>query len=141
MAGRIGIIEPCRPWLSWVGLHCLWGVDGRLSVRVLDTFGPYGPALLLAPHVTVQESDQPAITDDRLAQRPFQRLIRLRPPLDYGPFFRWQNEKMPLSAPPQPLPLPDKRSIAVLPFQNMSGDPEQEYFADGMVEEIISSSA
>jgi adenylate cyclase len=35
-----------------------------------------------------------------------------------------------------PLPLPDKPSIAVLPFQNMSGDPEQEYFADGMVEEI-----
>jgi adenylate cyclase len=34
------------------------------------------------------------------------------------------------------LPLPDKPSIAVLPFQNMSGDPEQEYFADGMVEEI-----
>ena len=33
--------------------------------------------------------------------------------------------------------LPDKPSIAVLPFQNMSGDPEQEYFADGMVEEII----
>jgi adenylate cyclase len=37
------------------------------------------------------------------------------------------------------LPLPDKPSIAVLPFQNMSGDPEQEYFADGMVEEIITS--
>ena len=35
------------------------------------------------------------------------------------------------------LTLPDKTSIAVLPFQNMSGDPEQEYFADGMVEEII----
>src|SRR5207248_1673161 len=43
---------------------------------------------------------------------------------------------------PQPvvaLPLPDKPSIAVLPFQNMSGDPEQEYFADGMVEEIITA--
>ena len=37
------------------------------------------------------------------------------------------------------LPLPDKPSIAVLPFQNMSGDPEQEYFADGMVEEIITA--
>jgi TolB-like protein len=37
----------------------------------------------------------------------------------------------------QPLALPDKPSIAVLPFQNMSGDPEQEYFADGMVEDII----
>ena len=38
---------------------------------------------------------------------------------------------------PSSLPLPDKPSIAVLPFQNMSGDPEQEYFADGMVEDII----
>jgi TolB-like protein/class 3 adenylate cyclase len=37
----------------------------------------------------------------------------------------------------QPLVLPDKPSIAVLPFQNMSGDIEQEYFADGVVEEII----
>jgi len=41
-----------------------------------------------------------------------------------------------LSASP---PLPDKPSIAVLPFQNMSGDPEQEYFADGMVEDIITA--
>jgi adenylate cyclase len=39
----------------------------------------------------------------------------------------------------KPLPLPDKPSIAVLPFQNMSGDPEQEYFADGMVEEITTA--
>src|SRR5437016_7543011 len=35
------------------------------------------------------------------------------------------------------LALPDKPSIAVLPFQNMSGDPEQDYFADGMVEDIV----
>ena len=37
------------------------------------------------------------------------------------------------------LALPDKPSIAVLPFQNMSGDPQQEYFVDGMVEEIITA--
>jgi adenylate cyclase len=41
-----------------------------------------------------------------------------------------------LSAAPR---LPDKPSIAVLPFENMSGDPDQEYFADGMVEEIITA--
>jgi adenylate cyclase len=40
----------------------------------------------------------------------------------------------------KPVPsLPDKPSISVLPFQNMSGDPEQEYFADGVVEEIITA--
>jgi len=48
-----------------------------------------------------------------------------------------------LTAPPVEaapiLPLPDKPSIAVLPFQNMSGDPDQEYFADGIVEEIITA--
>jgi adenylate cyclase len=45
----------------------------------------------------------------------------------------------PTAVPEKSLPLPDKPSIAVLPFQNMSGDPEQEYFVDGMVEEIITA--
>ena len=40
---------------------------------------------------------------------------------------------------PKPLPLPDKPSITVLPFTNMSGDPEQEFFADGLVEEITTA--
>jgi TolB-like protein/class 3 adenylate cyclase len=39
----------------------------------------------------------------------------------------------------KPLSLPDKPSIAVLPFNNMSGDPEQDYFADGVVEDIITA--
>jgi TolB-like protein/Tfp pilus assembly protein PilF len=43
------------------------------------------------------------------------------------------------TSPVPELPLPDKPSIAVLPFANMSGDPEQGYFADGMVEEIITA--
>jgi adenylate cyclase len=44
------------------------------------------------------------------------------------------------SAPATPVPpLPEKPSIAVLPFQNITGDPEQQYFVDGMVEEIITA--
>src|SRR5215467_2844170 len=42
-----------------------------------------------------------------------------------------------LQSSPTPLPLPDKPSIAVLPFQNLSSDPDQDYFADGVVEDII----
>jgi TolB-like protein len=48
----------------------------------------------------------------------------------------------PSVAPPvadTPLPLPSKPSIAVMPFANLSGDPEQEYFADGMVEEVVNA--
>jgi TolB-like protein/class 3 adenylate cyclase len=55
----------------------------------------------------------------------------------------WNRGQQPTSAAASdanaPLPLPDKPSIAVLPFQNMSGDPEQEYFTDGMVEDIITA--
>jgi TolB-like protein len=54
--------------------------------------------------------------------------------------YRIATDLAPSTAPEVPaLPLPDKPSIAVLPFANLSGDPEQEYFADGMVEEIITA--
>jgi adenylate cyclase len=53
------------------------------------------------------------------------------------------QDRQPKATPPAgtgaPLPLPDKPSIAVMPFQNMSGDPEQAYFADGVVEDIITA--
>lgn len=47
------------------------------------------------------------------------------------------DAKQPTAAAAKPLELPDKPSIAVLPFDNMSGDPEQDYFADGIVEDLI----
>jgi adenylate cyclase len=52
--------------------------------------------------------------------------------------YRVVPARLPETQPPA-LPLPDKPSIAVLPFENISGDPEQGYFADGMVEEIITA--
>ena len=55
------------------------------------------------------------------------RVYRLRPPLSSP------------AVTSQPLPLPDKPSIAVLPFTNMSSDPEQEFFADGISEDLITA--
>ena len=45
----------------------------------------------------------------------------------------------PRAVQPKSLQIPDKPSIAVLPFENMSGDQEQEFFADGMTEDIITA--
>src|SRR5262249_57123584 len=54
--------------------------------------------------------------------------------------YRVRSPSAAVKSPATPaLPLPDKPSIAVLPFQNLSGDPEQEYFADGIVEEITTA--
>src|SRR5215472_14549710 len=59
--------------------------------------------------------------------------------------YRVRDRAFPIAQPSSlstgPLPLPDKPSLAVLPFQNMTGDPEQEYFVDGMVEEITTAIA
>src|SRR5215471_16187723 len=58
--------------------------------------------------------------------------------------YRVRDRTTPTAEPatsPKPLPLPDKPSLAVLPFQNLTGDAEQEYFVDGMVDEITTAIA
>lgn len=73
-----------------------------------------------------------------------QRIIKTVPRRGYllaatvsEPEMRTAPERVPIDKPA--LALPDKPSIAVLPFENLSRDPEQEYFADGVVEEIITA--
>jgi len=68
-----------------------------------------------------------------------QRLIKTLPRKGFRFVGAVREERAPATALKPALALPDKPSIAVLPFENMSGDPEQEYFADGMVEEIITA--
>jgi TolB-like protein len=71
-----------------------------------------------------------------------QRFIRTVPRKGFrfvGEVTEASNEASTDNATPRALALPDKPSIAVLPFVNMSGDAEQDYFADGMVEDIITA--
>lgn len=75
-------------------------------------------------------------------ERPVQAFSVTWQPEDWQPLATSEAAAKPAVAsqsPAAPLPLPSTPSIAVLPFQNMSGDPEQEYFADGMVEDIITA--
>src|SRR5580704_10749539 len=72
-------------------------------------------------------------------ERPIQAFSVKWEPSDWQLLATPEVTVAPAAALQVPLPLPDKPSIAVLPFQNMSGDPEQEYFADGIVEDIITA--
>jgi adenylate cyclase len=68
-----------------------------------------------------------------------QRLIKTLPRKGFRFVGTVREERAPEATLKPTLALPDKPSIAVLPFENMSGDVEQEYFADGIVEEIITA--
>jgi TolB-like protein len=68
-----------------------------------------------------------------------QRLIKTLPRKGFRFVGAVREERAPATALKPTLALPDKPSIAVVPFQNLSGDPEQEYFTDGMVEDIITA--
>src|SRR3954453_19964086 len=91
------------------------------------------------PNVTVsEESLTRCISDIRLAiGRPAQEIIKTLPKRGYlleGPVSRDDDQIDPSAG---NLALPDRPSIAVLPFVNLSADPAQDFFADGMVDDII----
>jgi len=70
-------------------------------------------------------------------ERPIQAFGVQWEPSDWQEVVTAETTAAPTTGPQAPLPLPDKPSVAVLPFINMSGDPEQEYFTDGVTEDII----
>jgi TolB-like protein/class 3 adenylate cyclase len=108
----------------------IFGDGVNIAARLEALAEPGGICLSAAAHEQVR--DRLDIAFDDLGEQQVKNITR--PVRTYGiALGASARTALPVGA---PLPLPDKPSLAVLPFQNMSGDPEQEYFADGMVEEI-----
>ena len=112
----------------------IFGDGVNVAARLQEIAPPGGICISSRVHEDVRDRLDTAFDDGGT-----QTLKNIARPVQV---WRWQpgTAVPPKPAPaPTALPLPDKPSIAVLPFQNMSGDPEQEYFADGMVEDIITA--
>src|SRR5271167_348324 len=109
----------------------IFGDGVNIAARLEGLAEPGGICLSAAAHDQVQGKLDLAYADMGVQQvKNITRPVRA---------YRVVLGEPPRAVPAPSLPLPDKPSIAVLPFANMSGDPEQEYFADGMVEEIITA--
>jgi adenylate cyclase len=111
----------------------LYGDGVNIAARIEALADPGGVFVSNTVHDHVRDR-LPFVFED-LGEQQVKNIVR--PVRVYRVYDTAANSR-PASA-PAALPLPDKPSIAVLPFANMSGDPEQEYFADGMVEEIITA--
>ncbi len=111
--------------------HDIFGDGVNVAARLEAISEPGGICVAAIVHDQVRDKLDCAFDD--IGEQTFKNIAR---PVRV---FRMRLDRA-LASPAGPaLVLPDKPSIAVLPFANMSGDPEQEYFADGMVEEIVTA--
>src|SRR5262245_43526302 len=107
----------------------------RLAIRALAAAGRRADALKRYEHLVALLKSELDVEPDASTHA---LVLSLRQPN----LAQWDlvgRGDAPTRASPEFPPLPDTPSIAVLPFGNMSGDPEQEYFADGMVEDILTA--
>jgi adenylate cyclase len=110
--------------------HDIFGDGVNVAARLERLAEPGGICVSLVVRDQVRDKLDFAFED--LGEQQVKNIAR--PVRVYRVRGRAATVEEPARSSPQPLPLPDKPSIAVLPFQNMSGDPEQEFFADGIAE-------
>ena len=109
----------------------IYGDGINVAARLEALAAPGGVLVSQAVHAQVRDHLDFAFDD--LGERDLKNIAR--PVCIYRLRTPTESKAAPTSS--AALQLPDKPSIAVLPFLNMSGDPEQEYFADGIVEDIL----
>jgi adenylate cyclase len=115
--------------------HDIFGDGVNVAARLETLAEPGGVLISNAVHDHVRDRLPFAFED--LGDQQVKNIAR--PVRVYRVRDRAMPAEVPAPASPQPLPLPDKPSIAVLPFTNMSRDPEQEFFADGIAEDVITA--
>src|SRR5262245_2864074 len=139
MANRTADMEEDRLFAFRIGVNIgdiivegddIFGDGVNVAARLQEVATPGGICLSARVHEDVRDRLEAVFDDGGL-----QTLKNITRPIQV---WRWLPSAVPVKSATAPadLPLPDKPSIAVLPFANMSGDPEQDYFADGIVEEI-----
>jgi adenylate cyclase len=119
----------------------IFGDGVNIAARLEALSEPGGICLSAAAHEQVR--DRLDLTFDDLGEQHVKNITRpVRAfAVCLGPRASGPHAGETPAVQPTPLPLPDKPSLAVLPFQNLTGDAEQEYFVDGMVEEITTAIA
>ena len=114
--------------------HDIFGDGVNVAARLEGLAEPGG--VLVSNTVHDQVRDRLPFTFENLGEQQVKNITR---PVRV---YRVQEDAATIAPPlatPARLPLPDKPSIAVLPFENMSSDPEQEFFADGIAEDVITA--